>query len=107
MLLKMLKDAARSLAADRDAAPARPAASQAPAPTEYPLEIEEQLTRLHGRSPVDRHLEIQFQDVRVGGEPYAELFSRCLRDTGTAVTPFNVFHRYQTRLQLVQYLLAT
>jgi macrocin-O-methyltransferase TylF-like protien len=96
MLLKMLKAAARSLVSGRTGGV-----------TEYPLEIEQNLNRQHGRAPLDRHLAILFQDARVGGESFVELFSRCLRQTGTAVTPFNTFQRFQTRLDLVRYFLAT
>lgn len=74
---------------------------------EYPLEIEEKLNRLHGRTPVERHLDILFRDVNVGAENFADLYGRCLKVTGTAVTPFNVFQRFQTRLDLVRYFLAT
>jgi O-methyltransferase len=74
---------------------------------EYPLETEEKLNRLHARAPVDAHLRILFEHARVGDENFADLYSRCLERTGTAVTPFNVFQRYQTRWDLVQYFLAT
>lgn len=96
MLLKMLKAAARSLGSNPGGGVA-----------EYPLEVEQKLNRLHASAPTGRHLDVLFQDARVGDEPFVGLFARCLRETGTAVTPFNLFHRYQTRLELVHYLLAT
>ena len=96
MLLKVLKAAAQSLVSGRGGAA-----------LEYPLETEHRLNRLHGRAPLDRHLDILFQDARVGGERFTELYSRCLQRTGTAVTPFNTFQRFQTRLDLVRYFLAT
>jgi len=74
---------------------------------EYPLETERKLNELHGRAPVEEHLRILFQDTRVGAENFADLYLRCLRHTGTVVTPFNVFQRFQTRLTLLQYFLAT
>ncbi len=74
---------------------------------EYPLETEHKLNQLHRRAPVDQHLGILFKDVFVGSENFADLYSRCLKDTGTAVTPFNIFQRFQTRLALVQYFIAT
>lgn len=76
-------------------------------PVEYPLETEEKLNLLHGRAPVEQHLGILFRDARVGEESFADLYRRCLESTGTAVTPFNVFQRFQSRLILVQYFLAT
>lgn len=73
---------------------------------EFPLESEDRLNRLHSRAPVDQHLRILFHDVRVGGDDFVELYRRCLEQTGTAVTPFNVFQRFQSRFNLVQYFLA-
>lgn len=74
---------------------------------EYPLETEAKLNRVHALAPVDLHLGILFQKERIGDENFADLYSRCLNETGTAVTPFNIFQRFQTRLTLVQYFLAT
>ena len=74
---------------------------------EYPLEIEQKLNRLHGRAPVNRHLDILFKDALVGDENFADLYRRCLERTGTVVTPFNVFHRFQNRLNLLRYFFAT
>jgi hypothetical protein len=76
-------------------------------PVEYPLETEDALNRLHGTAPVDAHLRILFQGVDVGTENFVDLYQRCLVQTGTPVTPFNVFHRFQTRRDLLQYFLAT
>ena len=74
---------------------------------EYPLETEQELNLLHSRAGVDRHLDILFRDISVGGENFTDQYRRCLTHTGTAVTPFNVFQRFQTRLDLAQYFLAT
>jgi hypothetical protein len=96
MLLKTLKQVATTLTARRFGAD-----------PEYPLEIEEKLGKLHGRAPIDRHLEALFRDMRVGSDNFKDLYLRCLERTGTAVTPFNVFQRFQTRATLLQYLAAT
>lgn len=96
MLFKTLKQAAKSITANRSGAA-----------VEYPLEIEQKLNELHGRAPLDQHLEMLFKNLRVGDEGYADLYRRCLTHTGTAVTPFNVFQRFQTRLDIVQYFLST
>jgi O-methyltransferase len=85
----------------------RPASQNTRGSAEYPLETEDALNRLHGAAPVDAHLRILFQDVTVGTENFADLFRRCLQRTGTPVTPFNVFHRYQSRRDLLQYFFAT
>lgn len=73
----------------------------------FPLELEARLNALHGRAPVDRHLDILFRDVEINGENFAALFRRCLETTATPVTPFNVFHRFQSRRDLLQYFFAT
>jgi O-methyltransferase len=94
MLIKTLKSVARSFFA----APMRDA-------VEYPLEIEERLNHAHASAPVDQHLRILFEGVEIGGENFVDLFTRCLQHTATAVTPFNVFQRFQTRHVLTQYFL--
>ena len=73
----------------------------------YPLETEQALNRLHSAAPVDEHLRVLFHDVKVGSENFVDLYRRCLRHTDTPVTPFNVFHRYQSRRDLLQYFFAT
>jgi hypothetical protein len=77
------------------------------AEVEYPLETEAKLNRMHALAPVDLHLRILFESERIGSENFADLYRRCLKQTGTCVTPFNIFQRFQTRLTLVQYFLAT
>lgn len=95
MLFKTLITAAKSLVQGRGAAP------------EHPLETEDKLNRLHGRAGIGQHLAILYRDIKVGPENFAELYARCLHHTGTGVTPFNTMQRFQTRLELVQYFLAT
>jgi hypothetical protein len=95
MLLKKLIASMRAPAAAQDT------------PVEYPLETEEKLARLHARADVARHLDILHGDVRVGTERYVDLHSRCLERTGTALTGYTVFQRFQTRRELLQYFLAT
>jgi O-methyltransferase len=96
MLIKKLLSAART----SGAAPSLPQ-------PDYPLELEERLSALHGRANVRRHLDVLYGDVSIGGERFTDLYFRCLEDTGTAVTPFNVFQRFQTRNDLVRYFLET
>lgn len=75
--------------------------------TEYPLETEARLAALHDRAPIRRHLDTLYGDLAIGTERYTELYDRCLKETGTVVTPFNVLQRFQTRYDMVKYLLAT
>lgn len=77
------------------------------APVEYPLDEEQCLYRAHGAAPVDRHLEIVLGDYRIGGVSFLAMYRSAMAETGTVVTPFNVFQRFETRRQLCQYLLAT
>ena len=84
-----------------------PARSPAGAQPDFPLEIEANVSRLHARAPVRRHLDVLCGDLAIGGETFTDLYFRCLEDTGTVVTPFNVFQRFQTRCDLVRYFLAT
>ena len=95
-MLKRLRAAARNFFSDRPAAA-----------VEFPLEMEAALGALHARAPVERHLDMLFRDCNVGGENFAELFQRCLDETATPVTPFNVFHRFQSRRDLLQYFFST
>lgn len=87
---------------------ARPAIeSAAAAPVDYPLEIEAGISSIHERAPIRRHLGILHGELSIGGEPFTDLYFRCLAETGTVVTPFNVFQRFQTRHDLVRYFRAT
>jgi hypothetical protein len=86
----------------------RPRPSADPAmDIQYPLELEAKLNALHSRADVRKHLDILHGDLTIGGERYTDLYTRCLEATGTAVTAFSVFQRFQTRYDLVRYCLAT
>jgi hypothetical protein len=84
-----------------------PSAQALAARTQYPLEFEARVNRLHARVPVRQHLYILNGDVRVGAESFNDLFFRCLERTGTMLTPFTVLQRFQTRRDLMRYFLAT
>ena len=85
----------------------RSGATPAAPDAEYPLEQEEKLARLHSRTDVKRHLDILHGDYTIGAERYVDLFFRCLEHTGTGLTPFTVFHRFQTRRDMLRYFLET
>ena len=85
----------------------KPAHANDGVPVEYPLEVEAKLNAAHARAPVRRHLEILHGHLAIGGERYTDVYSRCLEETGTVVTPFNVFQRFQTRHDLVRYFMET
>jgi hypothetical protein len=94
MLLRTLKNGARALFAGRT-----------PAAGSFPLEEEERLNWLHARAGLERHQDILFEGVRVGAEPFAALYRRCLQQTGTPLTPASALRRFQSRFSLVQYFL--
>ena len=96
MLIKKLLSATRGSAHAADIAQ-----------PDFPLEIESHLTGLHSRAPVRKHLDVLLGDFKIGDEPFVDLYFRCLEHTGTVVTPFNVFQRFQTRRDLLQYFFAT
>ena len=83
------------------------AAPNAPVDEQYPLELEAKLIALHGRAGLRRHLDILYGDVHVGTERFVDLYFRCLEQTGTVLTPFTVFQRFQTRRDLLRYFLET
>jgi len=74
---------------------------------DFPLEEEQLLFDIHGRADIERHLDILVGDYRIGAERFIDVYRAALEKTGTVVTPFNVFQRYETRRQMCRYLLAT
>ena len=96
MLLKKLMAAVRS----PERGHSRPDAA-------LPLEIEAKIAGLHARADIRRHLDILYGEVTVGAARFTDLYFRCLQETGTAVTGFAVFPRFQTRYELLRYFLAT
>jgi len=108
MLLRTLKAAGKAIfARPAPPAPGAPAPAAAAAATDLPLEEEQRLGGLHERAGYERHLDILYRDVRVAGLDFAPLYRRCLAATGTPVTAFNAFQRFQTRFELARYFLAT
>ncbi|MPZ43523.1 MAG: hypothetical protein GEV05_08990 [Betaproteobacteria bacterium] len=104
MLLKRLFEATQRARVAR----AGPATPRVELPrVELPLEEERRLYEAHGRAPVERHLDILFGDYRIGDERFIDMYREAMRVTGTVLTPFNVFQRFDTRAQLCRYLLAT
>lgn len=75
--------------------------------TVFPLEEEQRLYDAHSRAPLDRHLDILCGDYRIGDRRFVDLFRECMSVTGTVVTPFNIFQRFETRVQFCKYLFAT
>lgn len=99
MLLRTLKSAAAALFDH--------IAPRAPEAERLPLEEEERLERLHRAAALDTHLDLLFEDVRVGSESFAALYRRCLAATGTPLSAAAALRRFQARHALVRYFLAT
>jgi O-methyltransferase len=95
----------RLVAATRRAIKSRSAPGSAA--IDFPLEEEQRLYDAHGRAPIERHLDILYGDFTIGGTRFVDVYRQAMHATGTVVTPFNVFQRFETRRQLCQYLFAT
>ena len=92
------------------AAARRPRAGRPPPDglqAELPFAEERRLVAAHGRAPVERHLDILYGDYRIGQARFIDMYRDAMRATGTVLTPFNVFLRFDTRAQLCRYLEAT
>ncbi len=108
MLLNALKSSARALFDRLSARIPQPTTAQSPQqPANYPLEIEAERNRLHAAAPLARHLDILFAGEVCGGSRYVDLYREVLQQTGTVVTPFNAFQRFQGRLNLARYFLRS
>jgi hypothetical protein len=99
MLLRMLRNALQRARGESDAVDL--------SALQLPLEEEKRLYEMHGRIPVDRHLDILYGDYKIGQAPFVEVYRRAMQETGTVFTPFTLFQRFDTRRQLCQYLFAT
>lgn len=77
------------------------------ASVDFPLDEEALLYGMHGRADIDRHLDILCGDYRIGSERFIDVYRNALQTTGTVVTPFNIFQRYETRRQMCRYLQAS
>ncbi len=97
----------RKLIAAMRAPAQNPPTTSGASDAEYPLESEARLNALHSRVAVRRHLEILYGGTSVGAESFVDLYFRCMESTGTVLTPFSVFQRFQTRHDLLRYFLET
>jgi hypothetical protein len=83
----------------------RPGGGAQPQLHEYPEERLARLKRAHERAPVDRHLDIIYSTLRVGGQPLNEFMHRCLADSRVESPPLKAFHRPLASFFLAQYFL--
>jgi hypothetical protein len=74
---------------------------------EFPEERLARLKAAHQAAPVDRHLDIIYNTLRVGGRPLNQFVAGCLADSRVESPPLKVFHRPLASFFLTQYFLHT
>jgi hypothetical protein len=73
----------------------------------FPVEELRALKTLHERSPIDLHTGILYGDARIENVGVLQLFSDCVRDTDTLVSPWKTFLRIQGAANLARYFLRS
>ena len=71
-----------------------------------PLEEEARLDYAHTAAGVDHHLSVLIGNATVAGRGFIELYTECLRGTGTMMPPAQAFRRYLGRYYLAKYFEA-
>jgi hypothetical protein len=61
------------------------------------------MRRVHKNAPLELHGQILFGNMQVAGIPFAKLYVRSLRNTGTRVAAWKVFRRAQRAYNLARY----
>lgn len=69
---------------------------------QVPILRQERMRRAHQQAPMDAHLRIAFDGLRIAGEPAVELVRRCLADSDTRLPHLKALHR-----PLASYFLAS
>jgi hypothetical protein len=73
--------------------------------TEFPAERLRTVRRAHAKAPREQHLNILFDEMRVGPHPIAGLADSCVRDSGAQSPPLKAFHRPLASYFLARYFL--
>ena len=87
--------------------PNRQAPDTAPSEVSFPIEDLHELKRRHERAPLDLHSRILFGETTIAGHNLLELYDACMRETGTAVSPWKNLARIQGAANLARYFLHT
>jgi len=101
MLGRMLKEIFGRSTEEEPAAPTTAAVAQQPSAVKRLLKLSD----IHERAPLDRHLELLFRDVRVGGAPLLEVTAEAIRRTRTNVPALKSLHRRYATMSLVAYFM--
>ena len=72
-----------------------------------PIARTERIQLAHERAPLDAHVRILFDDLRVGEEPLAELVVRCMRESRSKSPVSKALHKPLAFYFLAQYFLHT
>jgi O-methyltransferase len=72
---------------------------------EFPAERLRTVRRAHAKAPREQHLNILFDEMRVGPHPIAGLADSCVRDSGAQSPPLKAFHRPLASYFLARYFL--
>jgi hypothetical protein len=74
---------------------------------DFPAERVRTVRKAHAKAPREQHLNILFDEMRVGPHPIAGLAESCVRDSGAQSPPMKAFHRPLASYFLARYFLHT
>ena len=72
---------------------------------DYPAERLQALKKLHEQAPVDFHIKLLFDQIKINEHNFLDLFNSCLIESGTGLSAWKHFIRAQSALNLVRYFL--
>lgn len=72
---------------------------------DFPAERLRTIRKAHAKAPREQHLNILFDDMRIGAQPISQLAERCVRDSGAQSPPLKAFHRPLASYFLARYFL--
>jgi O-methyltransferase len=103
MLMKLFSEVFRDRG--ENANPGRPVSTPAVPPEAPSLERIRKLTAAAEHAPVDKHLQLLYGGVTVGGMPLLELTDQAMRRSNTWNPPAKTIHRRERTFNLAQYFL--
>lgn len=72
---------------------------------DLPIESLNELKRIHENAPVDFHMRLLFEHTKIADQSFLPLFQHCLTESQTHLSPWKVFMRAQSALNLAKYFL--
>ena len=79
--------------------------SQSIAADEYPVVRQERIIQASKNAPVDAHVGIVLEGMRIGEHELTDLVRRCLADSKGKIPPYKVLHRMMASYILARYYL--